>query len=276
MKRIIAILTAILSIPCLYAQDKELLIIGTMHDVPKIVSHCYRPLLKQAKKYQPEAIYVEYNRPDDTLSMKNYTPRFLNLADSLLKVHDIDEHRFLTLKAKSLFKMNADDYAFLAETYLLKKDRANHIYYDYLKTYGTVGPQKPLREETGNLTIPLAIAMGITELIPIDDHQTEKEYQRAWSNAVKSGRETGDDIVLSNCSKKTVGKGFGLPFWESLENIPISPRLFIASTRSTHADMQRIPPSKALQPNNSGMPATIGWQPTWQSKSRPIPTTEAS
>ena len=54
------------------AQEKELLIIGTMHEVPSIVSHSYRPLLKYAKKYKPEAIFVEDIRPDDTLSLKNY------------------------------------------------------------------------------------------------------------------------------------------------------------------------------------------------------------
>ena len=202
MRLLITTLTAILFTSCLYAQEKELLIIGTMHDVPKIVSHSYKPLLKYAKKYRPEAIYVEYNRPDDTLSIKNYTPRFLNLADSLLKSHDIDEHRFQELKAKQLSEMNTSDFSFLAETYLLKKDRANYIFYDYLKNYGTAGPRKPLQEETGDLTIPLAIAMGITELIPIDDHQTEKDYQRAWSNAVKAGKDTGDDIILAQLLKK--------------------------------------------------------------------------
>jgi len=63
---------------CLYAQEtgerhvsKELLIIGTMHEVPSIVSRSYRPLLKYAKKYQPEAIYTEDIRSNDTLSLKN-------------------------------------------------------------------------------------------------------------------------------------------------------------------------------------------------------------
>lgn len=202
MNRLFTVLTAILCVSCLYAQDKELLIIGTMHDVPKIVSHSYRPLLKYAKKYQPEAIYVEYNRPDDTLSMKNYTPRFLKLADSLSSIHHIDENRFQNLKTKKLSEMNESDYSFLTDTYLLKKDRANYLYYNYLKKYGRAGSKKALREESGDLTFPLAVAMGITELIPIDDHQTEMEYQRAWRNAVKAGKETGDDTIIAQLLKK--------------------------------------------------------------------------
>lgn len=58
------------------AQEKELLIIGTMHTVPKIVKNSYKPLLDHAAEYKPEAIYVEYIHPNDTLSMNVYTPRF--------------------------------------------------------------------------------------------------------------------------------------------------------------------------------------------------------
>lgn len=56
------------------AQEKELLIIGAMHTVPKIVKNSYKPLLDYTIEYKPEAIYVEYIHPDDTLSMDVYTP----------------------------------------------------------------------------------------------------------------------------------------------------------------------------------------------------------
>ena len=55
------------------AQKKELLIIGTMHTVPNIVKNAYRPLLKYAIDYAPEAIYVEYIQARDTISLKNHT-----------------------------------------------------------------------------------------------------------------------------------------------------------------------------------------------------------
>ena len=210
-------------VSCLYGQEtgeqhvsKELLIIGTMHEVPSIVKRSYRPLLKFAKNYQPEAIYTEDIRPDDTLSLKNYTPKFLNLADSLSRTETIDEERFLELKKKRLSEFSSDDYTFLAKAYLTKRDRANYSYYNYLKTYGTAGSKKPLRNENGDLIIPLAIAMGITELIPVDDHQTEKEYQRAWSKSLKAVRETGDDAILSNLFKRDRHKRVWPSLWRKL------------------------------------------------------------
>lgn len=184
------------------AQEKELLIIGTMHEVPSIVSHSYRPLLKYAKKYKPEAIFVEDIRPDDTLSLKNFTPRFLKIADSISHVNTLDEQRFNDLRSKNLADMDAADFEFLSEAYLQMRDRANYTYYGYLKTYGIAGPKKPLRKENGDLIFPLAILMGITELLPVDDHQTEPEYQRAWRSAMKASSGTDDGKILAKMIKK--------------------------------------------------------------------------
>ena len=207
---------AVLLAPTVYAQDKELLIIGTMHEVPSIVSHSYKPLLKYARKYKPEAIYTEDIRPNDTLSLKNFTPRFLSVADSLSRTEAVDEEHFLELKKKRLSELNSDDYAFLAKSYLMKRDRANYSYYNYLKTYGTAGSKKALRNENGDLIIPLAIAMGITELKPVDDHQTEKEYQRAWSKSLKAIKETDDDAVLSKLFKRDHQKRVWPSLWGKL------------------------------------------------------------
>ena len=184
------------------AQEKKLLIIGTMHEVPSIVSHSYRPLLRYAKKYKPEAIFVEDIRPDDTLSLKNFTPRFLKIADSISHVNTLDEQRFNDLRSKNLAEMDAADFEFLSEAYLQMRDRANYTYYDYLKTYGIAGPKKPLRKENGDLIFPLAISMGITELLPVDDHQTEPKYQRAWRSAMKASSGTDDGKILAKMIKK--------------------------------------------------------------------------
>ena len=173
-----------------------------MHEVPSIVSHSYRPLLKYAKKYKPEAIFVEDIRPDDTLSLKNFTPRFLKIADSISHVNTLDEQRFNDLRSKNLAEMDAADFEFLSEAYLQMRDRANYTYYDYLKTYGIAGPKKPLRKENGDLIFPLAISMGITELLPVDDHQTEPEYQRAWRSAMKACSGTDDGKILAKMIKK--------------------------------------------------------------------------
>jgi hypothetical protein len=49
-------------------QQKEILIIGSMHTVPKIVKHSYKPMLRRAKKYNATAIYLESPRGNDTAS----------------------------------------------------------------------------------------------------------------------------------------------------------------------------------------------------------------
>ena len=162
MKRVFVFLTSVLMVSCLYGQEtgehhvsKELLIIGTMHEVPSIVSHCYRPLLKFAKNYQPEAIYTEDIRPNDTLSLENFTPKFLSIADSLSRTETIDEERFQKLKKKHLSELSSDDFAFLSKIYLMKRDRANYSYYKYLKEYGMAGSKKPLRKVgTSSASLP--------------------------------------------------------------------------------------------------------------------------
>ena len=216
LRKIFVIMMAVLQAPTAYAQDKELLIIGTMHEVPSIVSRSYKPLLKYARNYMPEAIYTEDIRPTDTLSLKNFTPKFLSIADSLSRTETIDEERFQELKKKRLSELGSDDYAFLTKTYLMKRDRANYSYYNYLKTYGIAGSKKALRNENGDLIIPLAIAMGITELIPVDDHQTEKEYQLAWSKSIKAIKETGDYAVLSKLFKRDRQKRVWPSLWGKL------------------------------------------------------------
>ena len=132
-KRIIVTLVVACLLQTAFAQDKELLIIGTMHEVPSIVSHSYRPLLQYAKRYGPEAIFTEDIRPDDTLSLRNFTPRFMHLADSPSRVNTIDEERFQNLRGKKLSDMDSSDFAFLADAYLQRRDRANYAYYDYPK-----------------------------------------------------------------------------------------------------------------------------------------------
>lgn len=184
------------------AQEKELLIIGTMHTVPKIVKNSYKPLLDHAVEYKPEAIYVEYIHPDDTLSMNVYTPRFVERSDSLKQKHQIDEEHFIQLKDKRLADLTENDFSFLSQAYFLKKDRANYMYYKYLSLYGMSGAERPLRNENDDLTFKLAARMGITHLFPIDDHQSDNEYHKAWNNAIRECKKNGDIKLLNKLMKK--------------------------------------------------------------------------
>lgn len=102
MKKGIALFIGILITMLCSAQEKELLIIGTMHTVPSIVKNSYKPLLKYVVKYEPEAIFVEYIHPDDTLSINAYTPTFLEKSDSLNQNYQFDEKYFIKIKIKVL------------------------------------------------------------------------------------------------------------------------------------------------------------------------------
>lgn len=179
------------------AQEKELLLIGTMHTVPEIVKNSYEPLLDYAFEYKPEAIYVEYIHPHDTLSVNIYTPEFSEKADSLNRLHKLDEEYFSKLKNKRLADLSKKDFDFMSQAYLCKKDKANHEYYKYLSLYGISGAENPVGNENDDLTFKLAARMGVMRLFPIDDHQSDKEYYKAWDNAIRECKKNGDIEALN-------------------------------------------------------------------------------
>lgn len=202
MKKLFLLILGVLIALFCSAQEKELLIIGTMHTVPTIVKNSYKPLLNYAVKYKPEAIYVEYIHHDDTLSINTYTPKFLEKSDSLKQKYQIDEKYFINIKDKKLADLTENDFSFLSQAYLLKRDKANYEYYKYLSLYGIGGAKKPLRNENDDLTFKLAAQMNITYLFPIDDHQSDEEYYKAWNNALRESEKNGDIKILHKLIRK--------------------------------------------------------------------------
>lgn len=201
MKNIIIAIILILS-QFSFGQQKEILIIGTMHTVPKIVKNSYKPLLKYAKKYNPEAIYVERVRPSDTISLNYYYKRFLKKSDSLKGVFQLDTDRFEKLIVSDLKTLNKDDFDFMAKSFLVMRDKANYYYYKYLKKFGIEGSKKPLRNENGDLTSKLAISLNIKYIHSMDDQQTNKKYHIAWKNCVKIGTKNGDNLINKKLNNK--------------------------------------------------------------------------
>lgn len=202
MKKLITLLAAVLIGAGALAQDRELLIIGTMHQVPGIVGRSYSPLLRAAVSYTPDAILTEDIMPWDSVSLRNFTPRFLAFADSASSVSGVDEQRMIRTLQKELSSMSHEDFEFLRDCYLRNRDRANYCYYDYLANFGLSGSAKPHGNETDDLTHRLAIAMGIRTLLPIDDHLTDMEYHRSYADAVNSGIDNGDAQIYIKLNKK--------------------------------------------------------------------------
>lgn len=200
-----------LSIFVLSAQNKqqEILIIGTMHTVPKIVKKSYKPMLKFAKKYNPEAIYVEAPMANDTISWqylkngwsKGYQ-KFYKLSDSLQKSFNFNEEKFNTIISKNFDTMKDTDLDYLINSFIYKRDNGNFELYSYIKKYGIKGAQKPTRHEDGDLTYKLALAMNHKKVINMDDQQTNKEYHLAWSKCSKEGVANGNNAANSKLYKK--------------------------------------------------------------------------
>ena len=83
-----------------YCQQQEVVIIGTMHTVSKWTPRAYKPMLKKAKKYRPQAIYIETQPPWDKESIENYVPKFYHLADSISKELTTDRTRINELLSR--------------------------------------------------------------------------------------------------------------------------------------------------------------------------------
>lgn len=187
----------------LFAQSKsapEVFIMGTMHDVPKIVKHSYKPLLKKAIAYQPDAIYVERSRPEDSLSLKNYESRwFLPLGDSLAQTFAEDPSRTLRLKETSISEMEADDFEYLKHYYAVHRDKANWHYYAMLHTYGLKGSKKPTRHENGDLTMKLGVAMDMNYIYAMDHQHETQLYTKLAKECRQASRQDGQiELLIKN------------------------------------------------------------------------------
>lgn len=195
-----------------HAQQKEILIIGTMHTVPKIVKHSYQPLLKLAYQYKPEAIYVESPMANDTISW-NYLKngwsesykRFYNLSDSLRKQYDFNSDHLQVLLKIALKDLAPQQLDTLVISFAYLRDYANYKYYSYLKKYGINGPKKPKRNENEDLSYKLASKLN-APLFNMDDQQTNDAYHLAWTACLKVGATNGDNQLNNQLNKEDYNK----------------------------------------------------------------------
>lgn len=208
MRRVLLTLTLVIAaIISAQAQQEEVLIIGTMHEVPKIVKYSYKPLLRIAKRYEPDAIYVERQRTDDSLSLANYESKwFLPLGDSLRVTFKEDCQRFDQLMAGSIETMSREDFGFLRDYFAINRDKGNWSYYQYLAKYGVKGSRKPTRNENGDLTAKLAIAMDMNRVFAMDHQHETKLYSKLWRECVVESKKDGQVTLLTKHNKKTYNR----------------------------------------------------------------------
>ena len=205
------ILISLISLFRLNAQkeQKEIIIVGTMHTVPKIVKKSYKPMLRKAINYNPTAIYVESPRGNDTSSWeylkdgwsKNYKA-FYYLSDSIQKSFVPNTEKYNSILNKSFSQMSSEDLDFMITTFAYNRDNANHEFYTYIKKNGVNGSKSPTRHEDGDLTFKLALSKDIKLLTSMDDQQTNGEYHNAWSKCSKEGQKNGNNDIISKLNKK--------------------------------------------------------------------------
>lgn len=188
---------------------KEVILMGTMHTVPKIVKHSYKPMLKKALKYNPQAIYVESPMANDSISwnyLKNGWSKgyqwFYKLSDSLQKSFSFDQQRFDQVLTKEHKNMNQDDLDYLINSFGYLRDNGNHEYYTYIKKYGVKGAKKPTRHEDGDLTYKLALKLGVKRVVNMDDQRTNEEYHAAWKKCGREGAKNGNNKISQKLYKK--------------------------------------------------------------------------
>ncbi len=182
--------------------QKEVFLMGTMHGVPKIIKHSYKPLFKRAMKYQPDAIYIERIRPEDTLSQKKAYQHYITYADSIKGTFEYEASRFETIRNKDLEHMSQDDFRYLAKSFLIKMDISNFKYYAYLLKHGLKGSKKPSREEDGDLSFKTAARLGLKYIHSMDDQSERDLYHQKWKECVEEGRKNGNNEIVNKLSKK--------------------------------------------------------------------------
>lgn len=223
------VISSLLYATILPAQEnarKEVLIIGTMHKVPNIVKNSYRPLLKKAKAYAPEAIYVETPQPTDTLSMQHTYPKFVAMVDSLRNVWELDTEDLTNASRKPLDQMTTGDFETIKKQYILEGDHANSQYFQYLEKYGLEGSPNPTQEEDGDLTAKLAIHLGLKELRSMDNQWYRPDYHQAWAACNKADRQDGGIEDLKKAYR-------GLKFSEIMAGLTRRVGMYVNSPKIT-------------------------------------------
>lgn len=179
-----------------------------MHTVPKIVKKSYKPMLRFAKKYNPEAIFVESPMANDNKSWeylkdgwsKNYQ-KFYQKSDSIQKIFNFDIKKYKTLSNKDFNLLKSDEIEYLISASIYKRDNGNYELYKYLKKHGINGAKKPTRHEDGDLSYKLALQKNL-RVTNMDDQQTNQEYHIAWNKCIKEGVKNGSNIIGSKINKK--------------------------------------------------------------------------
>lgn len=186
MKKLLSFLVILLYIN-LNAQKREILLVATMHEVPKLLKNSYKPLFKKTLEYKPNAIFVETAMPNDSLSwayLKNGYSKslkdFYKYSQKVKQTFNFNKDSLDYWLTKDFDKLRATDYKKILLSFAYQCDYANYFYYKYLKNYYPNGHRKSKRNEDYELSRKLALKLKHKKIYAADDQQTNGEFHKYW------------------------------------------------------------------------------------------------
>ena len=182
-------------------EQQEIVLVGTMHYVPNLVKRAYKPMLRKAKKLNPDAIFLEYVPSHDSASIAFDTPDFLKWSDSINNVFQADQIMVDEILDKELKAMKTEDYAYMKKVFIANRDYANYRYYEYLENYGVQGAGKPLQNETGDVSFPLAIEQNIKIVHSMDYQSSNEHYYKYWRACDSVSTVDGESKRINKIAK---------------------------------------------------------------------------
>ena len=166
---------------------KEVLLVGIIKN-SKLTKEPYRPLLKMAKAYQPQAIFVQAVPSFDTTSLRNAYGNFLDKSDSILSNSVFDMSHIAFLQNKKLKDLKPYQHEKLSKYYYSNRSNANRLMHEYFAKNKMNKSKLVANNENTNLIFPLALSMDINYLYSIDDQSEKEAYQKSWKECTAQSK----------------------------------------------------------------------------------------
>ncbi|NRA91276.1 MAG: hypothetical protein HRU26_01090 [Psychroserpens sp.] len=211
MKLLSRLFVLLLFIQCFLAQgqeQKEILIVGDMHQVPGIVKRAYKPMVKRILKYDPQLIMAEYSRKGDTAAMGSWNEKFKEAYLKEKETYKDDTGVVDGLLAKPNSELDSLEFRDLQTFFLSVGDQANHRMYGYFAKHGVDEKFKPYGNQNPDLTFQLMRKLELKTIFGVDSHEGYQGYWPAWQRALRAGSEEGKKAYKKAMRKDTWGNIF--------------------------------------------------------------------
>lgn len=192
-------------------QQKEILIVGDMHQLPGIVKRAYKPMVKKILKYEPELIMAEYAKTGDTAAMGEWNSRFKESYLNHKETYQINEEEINRLEQTPNAELDSLDFVKLRSYYLSIGDQGNHRMYGYFARHGVSEKFKPYGNQNPDLTFQLMRNLDLKKVYGVDSHEGYQGYWPAWQRALKAGTKEGKKTFKKVMRKDTWGNIFAAP-----------------------------------------------------------------